>query len=61
MALTDLLEYSLSEISEMLSASKFSLFTEAEICSLIRAIFEDSPRRKTLLSAIQDRATIVSP
>ena len=53
-ALTDLMEYSLSEISEMLSASKFASFTENEMTNLIKALFEDSEKRKAVLSAILD-------
>ena len=55
-ALTDLLEYSLSEISEMLSKGKFSSFTGAEMVGLIRALFEDSPKRQAVLSSILERA-----
>eukprot|EP00596_Hydrurales_sp_CCMP1899_P008559 CAMPEP_0119049468 /NCGR_PEP_ID=MMETSP1177-20130426/64842_1 /TAXON_ID=2985 /ORGANISM="Ochromonas sp, Strain CCMP1899" /LENGTH=658 /DNA_ID=CAMNT_0007026749 /DNA_START=596 /DNA_END=2572 /DNA_ORIENTATION=- len=51
-ALTDLLEYSLSEVAEWLPRRKFSSFTGSEMNKLIKALFEDSPRRKGILNSI---------
>lgn len=52
LALTDLLEYSLSEIAEQLPRRKFASFTGSELSALIRALFDDSPRRQSVLDAI---------
>mmetsp|Transcript_21014 Transcript_21014/g.30337 ORF Transcript_21014/g.30337 Transcript_21014/m.30337 type:complete len:765 (+) Transcript_21014:80-2374(+) len=51
-ALSDLLEFSLSEIAEWLPRRKFSSFTGNEMASLVRALFEDSARRQNILSSI---------
>ena len=51
-ALTDLLEYSLSEVAEWLPRRKFSSFTGSEMSKMIKALFEDSPRRKGILNSI---------
>jgi hypothetical protein len=51
-ALTDLLEYSLSEIAQQLPLRKFAAFTGNEMTSLIKALFDDSPRRQSVLEAV---------
>jgi hypothetical protein len=51
-ALTDLLEYSLSEVAEWLPRRKFAAFTGSEMTGLIKALFEDSPRRQGILKSI---------
>lgn len=56
-ALTDLLEYSLSEIAEWLPRKKFSSFTSQQLSTLIRALFEDSIKRQNLLTSILDMST----
>ena len=56
-ALTDLLEYNLNDIADGLSRKKFANFTSKEMASLIKALFEDTPRRQTLLQSIADMAT----
>lgn len=56
-ALSDLLEYSLSEIADQLPLRKFSAFTGHEMCRLIKALFEDTPRRQTILNSIMDMAS----
>lgn len=56
-ALADLLEYSLSEIADQLPLRKFSSFTGQEMCRLIKALFEDTPRRQTILNSIMDMAS----
>ena len=75
LALTDLLEYSLSDVAEwlpkcvnfMLSVHqkandfegrrKFSSFTRSEMMSLIKALFQESPRRQLVLSTIAEMRT----
>ena len=56
-ALTDLLEYNLNDIADGLSRKKFANFTTKEMTSLIKALFEDTPKRQTLLQSIADMAT----
>ncbi len=51
-ALTDLLEFNLNDIADGLSRKKFSDFTSVEMTSLIKALFEDSSRRQSLLQSI---------
>lgn len=53
-SLADLLEMSASEVAEWLPRRKFAAFTGQEMTSLIKALFEDSPRRVLLLKALQD-------
>jgi hypothetical protein len=53
MALTDLLEYKLNDIAEGLNRRKFVDFTAAEMIKLVKALFEDTPRRQTLLNSIE--------
>ena len=52
LALTDLLEFSLSDVAEWLPRKKFATFTGSEMTALIKALFEDTPRRQTLLASI---------
>jgi hypothetical protein len=56
-ALTDLLEYSLSEVAEWLPRKKFSAFTGNEMSSLLRALFEDTPRRQAVLASILEMSS----
>jgi hypothetical protein len=56
-ALTDLLEYSASEVAEWLPRRKFSSFTGNEMSSLIKALFEDSSRRQGILTAILEMSS----
>eukprot|EP00981_Chlorochromonas_danica_P013390 scaffold6314_cov273-Ochromonas_danica.AAC.3 len=51
--LADLLDYSLYDIADALSANKCSAFTSKEMIKLIMALFEDTPRRQSLLDSIQ--------
>ena len=51
-ALTDLLEYSLSEVAEWLPRRKFASFTGSEMTGLIKALYEDSSRRQGILKSI---------
>lgn len=53
-ALTDLLLYSTTDIADNLSRRKFSSFTVMELVSLTKALFQDSPKRESLLKQIQD-------
>jgi len=57
LALTDLLEYSLSEVAEWLPRKKFSSFTGQEMTNLIQALFEDTPRRQTVLASILEMSS----
>ena len=57
LALTDLLEFSLSEVAEWLPRKKFASFTGGEMNALIRALFEDSPRRQGILSSILEMSS----
>eukprot|EP01041_Mallomonas_annulata_P000737 gene737-1415_t len=52
LALQQLLEFSLTEISEALQRRKFSSFTAIELNGLIKALFDESPRRQNILTAI---------
>ena len=52
LALTDLLEYTLADVAEQLPRKKFAAFTGGEMNTLIKALFEDSPRRQTILTSI---------
>jgi len=52
--LTDLLDYNLNDIADGLSRKKFACFTSLEISNLIKALFEDSPRRQSLLNSIAE-------
>lgn len=52
-ALTDMLEFKLNDIANGLNRKKFADFTAAEMVKLVRALFEESPRRQTLLEAIE--------
>eukprot|EP01035_Chromulina_nebulosa_P024551 gene24551-31971_t len=53
-SLTDLLEYTLTDIAEWLPKLKFSSFTSKQLSSLIIALFEDSPKRQSVLAAINE-------
>lgn len=55
-ALTDLLDYNLNDIADGLSRKKFACFASSEISRLIKALFEDSPRRQSLLQSIAEVA-----
>lgn len=50
--LTDLLDYSISEVMEWLPRKKFNSFTSSELSALIKSLFEDSERRQSILSLI---------
>jgi hypothetical protein len=52
LALQQLLEYNLTDIAEALQKRKFSSFTANELSNLVKALFEESPRRLNMLSAI---------
>jgi centromere/kinetochore protein ZW10 len=52
-ALTDILEFKLNDIANGQNRKRFADFTVAEIVRLVTALFEDSPRRQTLLAAIE--------
>ena len=52
LALTDLLEYNLTDIADQLPRRKFNSFTSQEICHLIKALFEETPRRQTVLNSV---------
>lgn len=52
LALTDILEYSLNEVTDWLPRKKFISFTGSEMNSLIKALFEDSPRRQAILASV---------
>lgn len=54
LALTDLLEYNLNDIADGLSRKKFVSFTGQEMIHLIKALFEDSPRRESLINSIAE-------
>jgi hypothetical protein len=56
-ALTDLLVYNLSEVAEWLPKRKFSSFTGSEMTSLLKALFEDTPRRRTVLNSILEMSS----
>ena len=56
-ALTDLLEYSLSEVAEWLPRKKFASFTGNEMTALIKALFEDTPKRHGILTSILEMST----
>ena len=56
-ALTDLLEYSLSEVAEWLPRKKFASFTGNEMTALIKALFEDTPKRQGILTSILEMST----
>eukprot|EP01034_Spumella_vulgaris_P021791 gene21791-27860_t len=51
-ALTDLLDYSLSDIVERLPHKKFASFSGQEMNGLVRALFEDNEKRRAVLHAI---------
>ncbi len=52
LALTELLEYSLGDVAEWLPRRKFASFSGQEISLLIRALFEDTPKRQSILQSI---------
>ena len=54
LALTDLFEYSLSEVGEWLPKKKFSPFTDIEMTGLITSIFPKSQKRQEVFAAITD-------
>lgn len=54
LAITDLLEYNLNDIADGLSRKKFVSFTGQEMIHLIKALFEDSPRRQSLINSIAE-------
>ncbi|CAE7623554.1 Zw10, partial [Symbiodinium microadriaticum] len=56
-ALTDLLEYSLSDIAEWLPRRKFAEFTGSEMSLLVKALFEDSHRRQAILASILEMSS----
>lgn len=54
LALTDLLEFSLSDVAEWLPKRRFSAFTSSEMASLVRALFQDTARRQAVLATIAE-------
>jgi hypothetical protein len=54
LGLTDLLEFNLNDIADGLSRKRFVSFTGQEMINLIKALFEDSPRRQSLISSIAE-------
>ena len=56
-ALTDLLEYSLSEVAEWLPRKKFASFTGNEMTALIKALFEDTSKRQGILTSILEMSS----
>jgi protein transport protein DSL1/ZW10 len=52
--LTDLLDFSISDVMEWLPRKKFASFTSAELSALIKALFDDSERRQNILNLILD-------
>lgn len=50
--LTELLDFSISEVTEWLPRKKFTSFTAQELGALIKALFEDSVRRQNILNLI---------
>jgi hypothetical protein len=57
LALCAVLEGSLADIAEWLPLRKFSCFTGKEMASLVRALFEDSPKRHNILQSIAEMTT----
>ena len=55
--LTDLLGYSLSEVAEWLKRRKFVSFTGNEMSAIVKALFEDSARRQSVLKSILEMTT----
>ena len=53
-ALTDVLGYSVTDIAEWLPRRKFADFSASELTGLVRALFDESPRRAKLLAGIDD-------
>lgn len=56
-ALGQLLEYTLAEIAEGLPRRKFASFTANELSGLVKALFEESVRRQSILNAIMQMAS----
>lgn len=52
LGLTDLLEYNLADVAEWLPRKKFAAFSGQEMTQLIKALFEDTPRRQSILTAV---------
>ena len=52
--LTDLLQYSMSDIAEWYARRKFVCFSNKEMRQLIYALFIDSPRRQKVLKAFEE-------
>jgi hypothetical protein len=59
-ALTDLLGYSVNEIAEWMPRLKFADFTAQELTHLVQALFDESPRRKRLETAILEMGSVSS-
>lgn len=53
-ALTDLLDCNLNDVADKLSRREFVDFTAKEMIALIKALFENTPRRKSLIQSITD-------
>ncbi len=51
-ALADLLEYSLGDIVEWLPRKKFASFSGQEMTGLVKALFEDNEKRRSVLVSI---------
>lgn len=47
------MEFKLNDIANGLNRKRFADFTAAEMIKLVKALFEDSPRRQTLLASIE--------
>ena len=52
--LVDILQYSISEMIELLPRKRFQLFTPQEMAGLVKALFQNSPKRQNLLQAISE-------
>jgi hypothetical protein len=55
-ALTDMLEFKLNDIADGVNKRKFVDFTPLEMIKLVRSLFEDTPRRQTLIQGLEAAA-----
>jgi hypothetical protein len=53
-----ILEGSLSDIADWLPSRRFSCFTGCEVTNLVKALFEDSPKRQAILESIKSSAAV---
>lgn len=56
-ALTDMLEFKLNDIADGVNKRKFVDFKPLEMIKLVRSLFEDTPRRHTLIQGLEAAAT----